>query len=246
MKKSILTVTVFLFTLSSGFSQNSTFIGGEFALTGDIYDFNDPCGLITTTPLITGSWGITVGREINRNFLVETGLIRKYYDSGFGYNNMSFAAGSSSNAFNSWQIPLRLKAKLNLIKNRFFLTTTIGYHFSINSDYGYGGGVGGDGFISGSDTVIVSYTVNDSLAKTFSLLETGIGFEFAVTDGFIISLSSSYYTGFNKVYQMDMTTEGGGCSPDNAFGISKGSYWAVSLGIKYAISNFWNRKQPGN
>ena len=242
MKKNILTITILFFFLNSGFSQRAAFLGGEFAITGDVYDIIDSCGLITTTPLITGSWGITIGQEINKNFTVETGIIRKYYNSGFRYTTSSFATGSSSNAFNTWQIPFRLRARLNLLKNRLFLTTTIGYHFSINSDYGYGGGMGGGSLADGNDTIVVSYTVNDSIAKTFSLLEAGVGFEFAVSDAFIISLSSSYYTGLKNVYQMDMTTEGCGCISDNAFGISKGGYWNISVGIKYSISKFWKRK----
>ena len=140
MKKSITVIIILLVLIHSGFSQNKTYFGGEFAMTGDIYDIIDPCNLITTTPLITGSWGFTIGQEINRNFLIETGLIRKYYDEGFGYNVESLILGTYSNAFNTWQIPLRLKSRINLIKERLFLTATIGYHFSINTEYGYGGG----------------------------------------------------------------------------------------------------------
>ncbi len=245
MKKSIV-VIIILFALShSGFSQNKTYIGGEFAMTGDIYDIIDPCQLITTTPLITGSWGFTIGQEINKNFLVETGLIRKYYDEGFGYNFESIIQGTSSNAFNTWQIPLRLKSRINLLKDRLFITTTIGYHFSINTEYGYGGGAGGGSVVNGNDTISVNYIKNDLTSKTFSLIETGIGFEFAAFDGLIFSLSSSYYTGFKKVYQMNMTTEDNNCSSDNVFGISKGGYWNIAFGIKYAISNLWRKRNNG-
>ena len=244
-KKGIIIIIAILFvSIHPGFGQNKTYFGGEAAMTGDIYDIIDPCNLITTTPLITGSWGFTVGQEISKNFLIETGLIKKYYDEGFGYTIKSVVLGSSSNAFNTWQIPLRLKSRINLIKERLFLTTTIGYHFSINTEYGYGGGSGGGGFINGNDTISVNY-VDNSISKTFSLIETGIGFEFVAFDGLIFSLSSGYYTGFKKVYQLNMTTEGHNCSTDNAFGISKGSYWSIAFGIKYTISNLWNKENNG-
>ncbi len=245
MKKNIIVIIILFVLTHSGFSQNKTFIGGEFAMTGDIYDIIDPCNLITTTPLITGSWGIIIGQEINKNFIIETGLIRKYYDEGFGYNIESLILGSSSNAFNTWQIPLRLKARINLLNDKLFLTTTIGYHFSINTEYGYGGGSGGGSLVDGNDTIKVLYTINDSISKTFSLIETGVGLEYIAFDGFIISLSSSYYTGFKKVYQLDITTEGHNCSTDNAFGISKGGYWNIAFGIKYAMSNLWKKKNNG-
>jgi len=243
MKRNIFAIIILIVLTQSGFSQNKTFIGGEFAMTGDIYDIIDPCNLITTTPLITGSWGFTAGQEINNNFLIETGLIRKYYDEGFGYNIESLILGSSSNAFITWQIPLRLKSRINLINERLFLTSTIGYHFSINTEYGYGGGSGGASLVDGNDTIRVSYTINDSITKTFSLIETGLGFEYAAFDGFIISLTSSYYTGLRKAYQLDMTTENYNCSSDNAYGISKGGYWNIAFGIKYALSNLWRRKK---
>ena len=243
MKRNIFAIIILIVLAQSGFSQNKTFIGGEFAMTGDIYDIIDPCNLITITPLITGSWGVTAGQEINNNFLIETGLIRKYYDEGFGYNIESLILGSSSNAFITWQIPPRLKSRINLINERLFLTATIGYHFSINTAYGYGGGSGGGCFIDGNDTIKVSYTINDSITKTFSLIETGLGFEYVVFDGFIINLTSSYYTGLRKVYQLDMTTENYNCSSDNAYGISKGGYWNIAFGVKYALSNLWRRKK---
>ncbi len=243
MKKNLFTIIILFVITQSAFSQNKTFVGAELAMTGDIYDIIDPCNLITTTPLITGSWGLTIGQEINKNFLIETGLIRKYYDEGFGYNTESVILGTYSNAYNTWQIPLRLKSRINLLHKRLFLTATAGYSFSINTEYGYGGGSGGGGMVNGNDTINVFYTVNDSVTKTFSLLETGLGFEYVVFDGLIISLSSSYYTGLKKAYQLNMTTEGCNCNTDNAFGISKGGYWSVAFGIKYSVSNLWTRKK---
>lgn len=242
MKKIAIFIFIVVIFSHLGYSQNRTFIGSEFAMTGDIYEIIDPCILITTTPLITGYWGVTLGHEFNNNFTVETGLIRKYYDEGFGYNIESLIIGTSSNAYNTWQIPFRLKSKINLLKNKLFLTTTVGYHFSINTEYGYGGGSGGGELIDGNDTINVFYTVNDSISKTFSLVEAGIGLEFAAFDGLIVSLSSSYFTGFKNVYQLDMKTENQNCITHNAYGISKGSYWNIAFGIKYAISNLWKKK----
>jgi hypothetical protein len=219
------------------YSQKSTFIGFEGAITSDIYEIIDPCNIIQNTPLITNSWGFTIGREIDKNFLVETGIIRKYYAEGYAFTKYP-DVGSTSNAYNSWQIPVRLKAKLNLVNNKFFLTTTIGYHLGINTEYGYGGGSGGFGHINGQDTIPnSSYTINDSIAKTFSLLEPGIGLEVIAFKGFHIYLSSSYYIGMNNVYQLDLKVEDEVCSTENAVALSKGTYWNIAFGIKYTISN---------
>jgi len=227
------------------YSQKSTFIGFEGAVTSDIYEIIDPCNIIQNTPLITGSWGFTIGQEINKNFLLESGIIRKYYADGYSFTKYPNNA-SSSNAYNSWQIPFRLKAKMNLAKNKLFLTTSVGYHFCINSEYGWGGGEGGYDYIDGNDTILGSYyTINDSLSKTFSLIEAGIGLEFIAFNGFHIYLSSSYFVGLNKVYQLDLNVKDEICRTENAVALSKGSYWNIAFGIKYAISNLWRKKNKG-
>ena len=224
-----------------GFSQKNTYFGGELAMTGDVFDMNDPCGLLTSTNLITGYWGFSVGQEINRNLLIETGFFIKYYDVGYGYSSGFGNVGFSSNAFDSRQIPVRLKARFNLLKDRLFLTTTVGYHFCFNYDYGDDYGSGGSETIIGNDTVNMSYTVR-ALSKDFSLIETGVGLEFALFDGFIVSLSSSYYAGLKKIYQMDITRKDADCISTDSYGISKGSYWSVAFGVKYAVSNLWKKK----
>ena len=243
MKNRLFILLILIGISRISFSQKSTFIGVEGAITSDLYLIQDPCNLITTHPIVTGYLGITIGQEINKNFLFETGLIRKAYDHGYGFTTESIVTGSGGSGFNAWQIPFRFKARLNLVKKKFFLTSTVGFHFCINSDYGYGGGSGGGGLVDGNDTIRVSYTVNNSITKTFPLIEAGLGLEFNVYKGLFIYISSSYYSGLKKVYQLDLKTEGYGCITDNATAVSKGSYWNIAFGIKYAISNLWKRKE---
>ena len=243
MKNRIFIILILIGISQFSFGQKSTFIGFEGAVTSDIYEIVDPCNIIQNTPLITGSWGFTIGQEINKNFLIESGIIRKYYAEGYAFSSQP-NIGFSGNAYNSWQIPLRLKGKINLVKNKFFLTTSIGYHYCINTEYGYGGGSGGFGKIDSQDTIPGSYfTINDSIAKTFSLIEAGVGLEVIAFKGFHIYLSSSYFVGLNKVYQLDLTVEDEICKTENAVALSKGSYWNIAFGIKYSISNLWRRKE---
>lgn len=242
MKKTTLVLAVLVGFSITSYTQKATYIASEVSVSNDLYDIIDPCNIIKPTPLVTGSWGFLLGQQINESFAIEIGFIRKYYADGFGFTSQP-NAGVSSNAFNSWQIPLRLRARINLVKHKFYLTTTIGYHLGINSEYGYGGGSGGAGLVDGNDSISVFYTINDSLAKTFSLLEAGIGLELIVFNGFSLYLSSSYYMGLNRVYQLDMKTEDTDCSTENALAISKGGYWNIAFGVKYAISNLWRKKE---
>ncbi len=74
MKNRILLVVILTGILQLSFGQKSTFIGFEGAVTSDIYEIIDPCNIIQNTPLITGSWGFTIGQEIWDTRKVQPGV----------------------------------------------------------------------------------------------------------------------------------------------------------------------------
>jgi hypothetical protein len=240
--KLLIFIFIILFSQIS-FSQKSTYLGFEGAVVNDIYNIEDPCNIIESNPIYQVSWGVNVEQELSNNFSIQTGIIRKYYDEGFGYTKGTIVLGYQANAFNTWQIPIRIISKQNLVKDKLFITQALGFHYSINSNYDYGKSSGGGSYLDGGDTISASYTVNGFKEKTFPLIEAGLGLELKIYDSFLISLSSSYLTGLKKVHQLDISTEGYGCSTNNAISFSKGSYWNIALGFKYAISNIWSKRK---
>lgn len=110
MKKFLTTSAIILLSLTL-FGQRNTYLGFETALTNDVYEFTDYGNTIRPILLGTGLWGINIRQEINNHFSIESGLIRKYYDEGFGFqtSSPSLVTGFASNAIDVWQIPLRLK-----------------------------------------------------------------------------------------------------------------------------------------
>lgn len=251
-----------LLTSSISFGQHMTYIGVEGAVTSDKYEVYDPCETITSTKIITGSWGFNVGQQIHRNLIIESGLIWKYYDEGYETLHYEYPLGPSAgiaSSFYAFQIPIRLISRINLKNNKLFLNTTIGYHFGINRDYerdGYGNTYvySPDDFpfqvpdkIIGSDTIKNVSPVEDNyLRKNFGLIEAGLGLEYVFGGSFIIGLSASYFVGLDNVVINYMSTgisnENKSCISDSALGVSKGSYSNLRLTFKYDIGKFWRKE----
>jgi hypothetical protein len=222
--------------------QKKTYFGVEASVTGDIYKINDNGNEIRKKPLTSGFWGFNIKQELTSNFFLETGLIRKYYYEGVNFNKISGI--SSTNAINAWFIPIRFGAYLNLKKNKIFIVPVIGYNFCINSDYGYGNG-GGSGFVdeSNGNKVTYDYISNYNLAKTFSLIQTGIGVEFKLLKTASISFYSNYYFGLKKVILLNINYSINNSTAKSAEAISKGNMTSFGVQAKYPISNFWTKSK---
>jgi len=220
------------------FSQKKTFFGIEAAVTGDIYKIEDNANEIKKTPITSGIWGFTIKQELTNDLFLETGLTRKYYSEGVNFEKISTV--SSHNAINAWLIPIRFGTFLNLSKNKILLVPLVGYNFCINSDYGYGDGSGFVTEANGS-TVNYSYTSNYNLAKTFSLLQTGIGLEFTLFKTAAISVNSNYYFGLKKVIVLNIDYSINNSGNQSAQASSKGNMISLGLQAKYPITKFWSK-----
>lgn len=221
--------------------QNKTYFGMEAAINHDIYEITDNGNNLKSIPLITELWGFNLRQDIHNIFL-ETGLIRKYYDQGFGFHSMD--GYGSTNAIDAWIIPLRLGTKINIYKDEIYFVPIIGYSFCINSDYGsYEYGYGSGFQKSGSDSISYNYSDNVSLTKSFSLLQTGLGFEFKVFKTAILSVSTNYFTGFKKTVELDINYKTNNSATTAGKAVSKGEFWSFGVGLKYPISDFWIKKK---
>jgi hypothetical protein len=236
MTKAILILFVSACFTNAIHAQSKTYVGIEGGASHDRYDYVDDGALLKKVPLLSGYFGLTVRQHLSENVFLELGLLRKYYSEGIGFKTSG--GYGSSNAINAWFVPLRLGSRINLAKQKVYLTPLIGYTLAINSDYGYGNG-GSAGFeINKRDTVSYNVFSRLSLRRTFPLLETGLGVEFLIRRSALISLYANYFTGFHNVIEQDIQYQHNGSS-STAKGLSKGDMLSFTLGVRYPISHLW-------
>jgi len=239
MKQFALTATIIIYLLNSAYGQNKTYFGLEFSVANDIYKITDNGDYLMTVPLIDGQGGFNIRQELNRSIFIETGLILKYYWQGFGFKTIPYYSSVSSDP--SWIIPVRFGLNVNLYKRKIYLVPVVGYSFGINPSFGYGYGYGKE--TSSTTVIYYYYTENPDVSRYFSLLQTGIGFEFTLFKKLLFSISTNYYSGFNKTTQVDITYTVNNANPTTGTAISNGEFWCVGTGLKYPISNFWTVKK---
>lgn len=221
--------------------QNRTYIGLEVGPKFEVYQSVDNGDALYTQPFFYSPiYGLTIGQEINPHFTVETGMYLNNYGESYRIEGENgYQAGDGLLVY---QIPLRLKARLDLIKEKLSLVTTVGYTIAINTDYGSSGS--GSGFTSSTNPLftdsIRTEDISDySFQKTYGLLETGLALEYQFNNSFILSLAGNYMTGFGRISQLDVTYKINNEPEQTGTVFSNGDYFSVVVGLKYPISNLW-------
>ncbi len=224
------------FTLS-GLCQNKTFIGLSSYFNGYLTKIADETNRFSTTSLKNISIGINFNYEIKNNIIVETGLILKNYKNGFQYNAPQKEGSfiTSSSAIKAFQIPFRIKLKTTIGRN-VSLITSLGYHFCYTNTTG-----SSEGYfisISETDTTTINYSSNYNNLKKFSLLESTIGLEFNLIKGCRLLFSGSYYSGFDKVLNLNVSYKKNNQTTQSTKVQSNGEYWSVGASFYYPIRLF--------
>lgn len=223
------------------FGQSTTYLGVETAATHDLFTFIDEGNKLSSDLLVSGYYGITVSQSIGKSFILESGMIIKHYLEGYDYEiNPQFdmigidKSGTSSNSFISLQVPVRIKAEFPLIHSRFSFFSSIGYLFNIRLGI-EGGGSGGGSLINESFSITTSHVSRSGLAKTFSLIETGIGISYNFSNHSKLYLTASYFSGFKNIIELDVEYTISDNPTYTAQGVSTGDYWSMGIGYSYPI-----------
>jgi len=240
MRKSIF-ITLSFFLTGILFSQKSIYLGFEGGPSFDKYSFFDNGDQILSLPLSSWSYGINFSYDLNNFFSVETGAIVKDYKRGNGFRGIGEGVGFNAGGINTVQIPLRLRTRIPLIKDRLFFSTVMGYHHSFNlfNTISSGSvGASGGNFILDSDEIF-----KGNLVKSFSLLETGAGLELRVLKTAYLRFSASYFTGFKKVSQSDIVYTVNDGPATRATIQSSGSYLSYTMSIRFPIASIRPKKK---
>ena len=244
MIKSAITYLILLLPFVS-FGQNLTYLGIEVGPKFEVYQSTDNGnGLYTKPFFFSPIYGLTIGQEINNAFTLETGFFVNDYGESFRIEGEGFGYGSS-NALVAYQIPLRLKAHLNLLEDKLSLVTTIGYTFAINNDYGSSGS--GSSFSSSAsssnnDSTRTEHMSTYSLKKSYGLIEAGLALDYKFKNSLRLYLAVNYLTGLSRVVETDVKYWINDEPEQTGTVFSNGDYYSIVLGIKYPISNLWKKK----
>lgn len=221
--------------------QNKTYLGLEIGPKYEVYQYTDNGnGLYTKPAFFSPIYGLTIGQELNKTFIFETGFYLNDY--GESYRIRGDIGYRTSNAILAYQIPLRLKARLNLIEDKLSIVSTIGYTLAINSDFGSSGTGSSFSSTTGSpsnDSTRIEDVSNYSLQRSYGLLETGVGLEYQFPNSLTLSLSANYMTGFKKVVDIDVRYWINDGPEQSASVFSNGDYFSMVFGVKYPISRIW-------
>lgn len=226
--------------------QNSTYLGIEIGPKFEVYQSTDNGnGLYTKPFFFSPIYGLTIGQEINNTFTLETGIFVNNYGESYRIEGEDFGY-SASNALVVYQIPLRLKARLNLLKDKLSLVTTVGYTIAINGDYGSSGS--GSSFSSSisssnNDSTRTEYISTYSLKKSYGLIEAGLALDYKFKNSLRLYLAANYLTGFSRVVETDVKywIDDGPEQTGTVF--SNGDYYSIIIGLKYPISKVWTKKK---
>jgi len=225
--------------------QNSTYLGIEIGPKFEVYQSTDNGnGLYTKPFFFSPIYGLAIGREINNTFTFETGFFVNNYGESYRIEGEDFGY-RASNALVAYQMPLRLKARINLLKDKLSLVTTVGYTFAINGDYGSSGS--GSSFSSSisssnNDSTRTEDISTYSLKKSYGLIEAGLALDYKFKNSLRLYLSANYLTGLSRVVETDVKYWINDGPEQTGTVFSNGDYYSIILGIKYPISNLWTKK----
>jgi hypothetical protein len=122
------------------------------------------------------------------------------------------------------QIPLRLRTRINVFKNKLFLSPHAGLGLLIKSYDGIGTTFGS------TDSNI---EVKTAFPETALLVETGLSLEFILKSWKFAFLATTNYSGKEFInYSL---------KDSKTYFSTNGNYVTYQIRVGYAISNFWSR-----
>lgn len=225
-------------TFQNIYSQSKTYLGIEYARANDLMTFYDEGKSIKPAPLYTSFYGILLSREIGENLSLSTGVQDKHYWTGFKFQNETYDFSSSvaTYEYSAIQIPVTLTGTYSIFKNKLFLQTTLGYHFCIRKQ-DKSESIGTSKFLTVTDSIITNSFSSAGLKKTFSLIETGIGFTYKLKNYSKVYISGSYFNGFSKLSELEIFYAKNNEQEKQAKGISTGDYFAIKVGYLYPLNS---------
>ena len=244
LKQFFLLPAISLFLLPNNVSgQNQTWLGTEGDIARYIFKVADNGNGLKPPSIAQAIWGFNLRQDFNHHLFLEAGFIKNDYLEGVNFK-VKFGAGYGT-AIDVVMIPLRVGKNINLCREKIYFAPVIGYSFCINSNYP-GSGSGAGYSKSATDSVSFHYSEYSNFSRSFSLLQTGAGIEFKLFKTVLLTLTADYYTGFQKVIQMNISYKVNDSPQMTGEQYSTGAFWDIGIGLKYPISKIWAKNSAGH
>jgi len=221
---------ILLQIINNAFSQQKLSIGIDGSYTNDLYSHFDLSQSLTSMPLPSGAWSITLRKEISKTVFIESGLSGKYHWSGIRFSQFS-AAWFTTESFHAILVPFRVGYKFNLVRGYQLVPSGSIYGSIITVPLE--GGRGGGSIVAPSQTITWDYLQND-LDRFFFMTELRVALEKKIGNSFRLSLYYSRTFGLDTVNEINVQYAVNGTPYEGRY-TSKGDYWSVGVGIAYIL-----------
>tara|TARA_B100000674_G_scaffold269412_1_gene222466 strand:+ start:837 stop:1571 length:735 start_codon:yes stop_codon:yes gene_type:complete len=219
-------------------SQNFTYLALEFGPKFENYQHFDNGNELHTKPFFHSPiGGLIVGHEVQNKLAFETGFLINNY--GESYRFKGDFGDFTSTSILACQLPVRLKNRINLWKNKLDLSTTVGYSLVINNYYDVTSSGLYESFSSSSGSIYHVYSeyVSKSQKRFFGLIETGVELDYKLNNSSTLYLSTTYLAGLSKVVELDVLYSINEGKEETANVFSNGDYFSILFGIRYPLAN---------
>jgi hypothetical protein len=223
-------LTFFLILSMKGYSQEKILVGFQLGPNiGYPKGSGESSGIYNG---VEGVWGINMTLINKHGILLETGRFKTAINYSTNIQDPDHLL--FSNTVRAVQIPLRLQKRINIRKNKIFISPSIGfsYLYKIRATSSEEGNIT---YAVNSNTVYYSQT-SWLLNRNGFLLETGAKVEFVVLKHFILNIASYYSYGLRSLAQSTISWNqpASGMSGEEKV-VTKGNNLQFFLGFSYII-----------
>jgi hypothetical protein len=212
-------------------AQSKTYIGVEVAYSKDVFTIVNPEGQLAKPDLNSALWGVNIRHLPLKYLFLEAGVYTRAYKKGIAFTN---GTGGSGTDLTGILVPLRVGGRLPLFKEKIAFCPVVGYTqgwVTESQDSWSSGGNLNPGFDK------IQYEYNTQYPEqAFSLFQLGIGLDIRLWPKTLLTLSSNYYTGINKIMiqHIEYTVNNGPVIKATSY--TKGNFYTVGIGFKHRLN----------
>ena len=214
-------------------AQSTTYIGAEVAYSADFFKISDPGGRVTYPDISSALWGATLRYTLSQHLFLESGIYARAYKVGLAFDH---SYGSSGTDRTGYLVPLRVGGRFPLFRGALAICPVAGFTFGF-TDEGLGGLLDSASQQDGTTSIRYMYTVSYP-SQVFSLVQAGVGIDIRLWPKTLLSLSTNFYGGINKILIQRIGYIPGNGAAVKATQHTNGGFYTVGIGLRREVNWF--------